>query len=315
MAKKQINTEHIEGRIYEFDLEVKQVKNKDSKNFGMDFIAGTLDVAVDEDGLNVVQVHYTYVSPTTAKGNANRTFNTLKKIIDTGKCWVADGKDEATMVSIDTSLALNDFYTDDGLVTVMRNEGGFIDIVTKITEDGIDRHKFTTDMVITNITTVEANEERQMPEYTSVRGAIFNFRNNLLPVEYRVLNPDGRKYFESLDVTGANPIYTKVWGTIDNITTMIEKKEESAWGGTVVTQVPRKQKAWVITGASGKAYPFPDEKTLTMEEITKAQQERETMLAEEKQRREAYKAQQASGAAAHQASVPNAGVATGGFTF
>ena len=149
--KKQINTEHIEGRIYEFDLEVKQVKNKESKNFGMDFIAGTLDVAVDEDGMNVVQVHYTYVSPTTSKGNANRTFNTLKKIIDTGKCWVADGKDEATMVSIDTSLALNDFYTDDGLVTVMRNEGGFIDIVTKITEDGIDRHKFTTDMVITNI--------------------------------------------------------------------------------------------------------------------------------------------------------------------
>ena len=39
------------------------------------------------------------------------------------------------------------------------------------------------------------------------------------------------------------------------------------------------------------------------------------MLAEEKQRREAYKAQQASGAAAPQASVPNAGVATGGFTF
>ena len=55
MAKKQINTEHIEGRIYEFDLEVKQVKNKDSKNFGMDFITGTLDVAVDEDGLNVVR--------------------------------------------------------------------------------------------------------------------------------------------------------------------------------------------------------------------------------------------------------------------
>ena len=107
--KKQINTEHIEGRIYEFDLEVKQVKNKESKNFGMDFIAGTLDVAVDEDGMNVVQVHYTYVSPTTSKGNANRTFNTLKKIIDTGKCWIADGKDEATMVSIDTSLALNDF--------------------------------------------------------------------------------------------------------------------------------------------------------------------------------------------------------------
>lgn len=57
--KKTINKETIEGRVYQFDLEVKKVQNTESENYGKDFISGTLEVAVDEDGLNVVPVHYT----------------------------------------------------------------------------------------------------------------------------------------------------------------------------------------------------------------------------------------------------------------
>ena len=108
--RKAQNTERIEGRIYQHDLTIKQVQNKDSKNFGKDFIAGNLEVATDEDGLNVIKVHFTYVTETTNSGAKNATFSTLKKIIEENNTWTTKGKDGATKVRIDTALALNDFY-------------------------------------------------------------------------------------------------------------------------------------------------------------------------------------------------------------
>ena len=66
--KKMLNSVHLEGRIYAHDLTVKTVQNEQSKNFGKEFIAGNLEVAVDEDGLNVIPVHFTYVTETTNSG-------------------------------------------------------------------------------------------------------------------------------------------------------------------------------------------------------------------------------------------------------
>ena len=66
--RKATNTEHIEGRIYQHDLAVKTVQNNASENFGKEFISGTLDIATDEEGCNVLTVHFTYVTETTKKG-------------------------------------------------------------------------------------------------------------------------------------------------------------------------------------------------------------------------------------------------------
>ena len=41
--KKMNNTETIQGRIFNHTLSVKQVKNKESANFGQDFINGTIN--------------------------------------------------------------------------------------------------------------------------------------------------------------------------------------------------------------------------------------------------------------------------------
>ena len=57
-----INTETIEGRVFQHDLKIKTVQNSQSPNFGKAFIQGNLEIATDEAGLNVVKVHYTYVS-------------------------------------------------------------------------------------------------------------------------------------------------------------------------------------------------------------------------------------------------------------
>lgn len=295
MKYKQ-NSERIEGRIYQHDLAIKTVQNQSSQNFGKEFIAGTLEVAVDDAGLNVIPVHFTYVTEVTSKGQTNRTFTVLKKIIDEGKTIVTDGMDEATKVRIDTALALNDFYTnDDSLVSVKTNEGGFVTIVNELSGEN-ERNTFSADMVITGVTRIEADEEKNIKEdYVTVKGAIFNFRGDLLPLEFIVKNAGGMKYFEDLGASNSEPVYTKVWGRINCETKTTIVEEESAFGEAAVKKYERKTKEWVITGTAKVPYEFGDEEVLTGEELTKAMQAREVMLADIKKRSEEYKAQKAAG--------------------
>ena len=290
--RRATNSERIEGRVYQHSLAIKTVQNQTSANFGKEFISGDLEVAVDEAGLNVIPVHFTYVTSTTSSGAENRTFSVLKKIIDGGKTWILNGKDEALKVRVDTAIALNDFYTQDGnLVSVKKNEGGFVSIINGELALENERNTFTVDMLITGVNRTEKNEEKNINEdFVTVRGAIFNFKNELLPVDFLVRNVDGMRYFEDLGVTGAEPIYTKVWGRINCGTILNEVKEDSAFGESAVRTYERKIREWVITGTAKIPYDFGDENILTAAEVTKAQQDREVMLAETKKRSEEYRA-------------------------
>ena len=289
--RKAINTERIEGRVYQHNLVIKTVQNQTSANYGKEFISGNLEVAVDEAGLNVIPVHFTYVTETTSSGNKNATYANLKKIIDDIKTWVSVGKDDAQKVRVDTAIALNDFYTqDDTLVSVKTNEGGFVSLVNDLCPEN-ERNTFASDMVITSVKRVEKDEEKNIDEdYVVVRGAIFNFRNDLLPVDFTVRHKDGMKYFEDLEVSNSEPIYTKVWGRIECRTIVNEVSEESAFGESSVRTYERKAKEWTITGTAKVPYDFGDEKVLTAAELTKAVQDREVMLAETKARSDEYRA-------------------------
>ena len=79
--KKMINTERVEGRIYQHNLVKKTVQNQASQNFGKEFISGNIEVAVDEEGLVVIPVHFTYVVETTNSGNKNPSFTTIDNSI------------------------------------------------------------------------------------------------------------------------------------------------------------------------------------------------------------------------------------------
>lgn len=314
--RKTINTERIEGRVYQHKLEIKTVQNQSSQNFGKPFIAGTIEVAVDEDCLNVIPVHFTYVTEVTSQGKENITYTNLKRIIDGGKTCITDGKDEAMKVSINTAIALNDFYAQDGsLVSVKTNEGGFVSIVSELKENEKDRNFFQADMLITGATRIEANPERNIDkDYVVVKGAIFNFRNDLLPVDFIIREANGMKYFEDLGATNAAPVYTKVWGRIECRTIVNEVAEESAFGEASVRTFERKTKEWVITGTAKVAYDFGDENILTEEEVRKAMQDREVMLADTKKRHDDYMANRTATSAPATAK-PTAPAATGTFNF
>ena len=293
--KKMINSERVEGRVYQHNLVKKTVQNQASQNFGKEFISGNIEVAVDEEGLVVIPVHFTYVVEQTNGGNKNATYSNLEKIINGGKTWITDGKDEALKVRIDTALAVNDFYTqDDRLVSAKVNEGGFVSIISELGPEN-ERNTFTEDMLITNVTRVEADPDKNIDkDYVIVKGAVFNFRNALLPVDFIVRNPDGMNHFEDLNASQNEPVFTKVWGRINCGSIVNEVKEETAFGEEAVRTYERKIREWIITGASKVPYDFGDETVLTAAEVQKAMQDRELMLADTKKRRDEYQAQRAA---------------------
>lgn len=289
-----INKCHIEGYLYEHALELK-TSGPNSKNPGTQFISGTISVATDNACLNVVPVHFTYVTATTSKGGVNATFTTLKNIIDGVLGTIMkDGKEKAGKVKIDTALDLNEFYTEkngkEELVSAKRNEGGFVHAVDVLAEDEGSRDTFECDMIITGATRIEANEEKQLPEKVIVKGAIFNFRKALLPVEFSATNVNAMNYFEGLNATSREPVFTKIWGHQVAETIVKTITEESAFGDASVKEVKNTRRDFVITGAAKTPYLWDDESTITVKELNEAIAARETYLATVKQRQDEYKA-------------------------
>ena len=292
--KSMINRTHIEGLLYQHDLELK-VTGEQSKNPGTEFITGNVEIATDDKGLNIVPVHFTYVTAVTSKGKPNATFNVLKAIIDgTHGTIMKDGKDNAAKFRIDSAIGLNEFYSDrngkEELVSVKRNEGGFVHLVNEINEDEKTRNTFEVDMIITGTKFIEADEERQLPEKLLVKGAVFNFRNDLMPIDLSVTNPNAINYFEGLEASNQNPIFTKVKGR--QVSEVIVKtiEEESAFGEASVREVKSTRKDFVITWAQKEPYEWDDENTITAKELTECMAARETALAAMKARQDEYKA-------------------------
>jgi hypothetical protein len=294
MKTAMINKTHIEGLLYEHNLELK-VSGPNSKNPGTEYITGTIGIATDDACLNVVSVHFTYVTSTTSKGGTNATFVTLKNIIDgVIKNYMKDGKDAAGKLRIDSALGLNEFYTDrngkEELVSAKRNEGGFVHVVDVLVDDEKSRNTFECDMIITGAVRQDANPERQIPEKVIVKGAIFDFRKSLLPVEFSATNPGAMNYFESLGATSKEPVFTKIWGRQVSETIVRTITEESAFGDASVREVKSTRRDFVITGAAKEPYIWDDESTITASELNDAITARETYLATLKQRNDEYKA-------------------------
>lgn len=298
MKNKFVNSVRIEGYVYQHSLAVKQVKNQKSENFGKDFINGKVSIATDEECMNVVDVHFSYVTPTTKNGGANRTYNVLNQIMN-GATVLNGGKENALKVQIDTSIALNDFYDKDGqLASPKRLEGGFATIINALNPDEAERNKFTTDILITSVVRTEADEEKKIDsDYVTIRGVIFDFRKSILPTDFRIRNEAGMAFFEDLGATKDEPVFTKIWGNVVSQTVTTKIEEPTAFGVPSIRTVTRSNKEYLVTGTAQEPGEL-SEATITMEELAKAVQDRNTYLATVKKNQEEYEASKNSGNAA-----------------
>lgn len=292
--RKFLNQCHIEGYLYEHNL-TQKITGQGSKNPGTEYISGTISIATDNAVTNIVDVHFTYVTVTTATGKANATYTTLKNIVDGNYKTYMEVGDQAVKLSVDSAIALNEFYSDrngqEELVSVKRNEGGFVHKVDVLDEDETKRNSFKCDIIITGLTHKEADEERKIPESCTVKGAIFDFRKSLLPVEFTTYNPKAIEYFESQEPSNRNPFATQLWGNQVSMTTTREIRTESAFGDDDVRIVKSTRKDWVIKGSARVPYDWDDESSsMTVEELNKAIKNRELDLADLKHRSDEWKA-------------------------
>ena len=312
MKKTRSNNTHIEGVLYEHDLQAKE-SGENSKNPGTPFISGTISIATDDAMTNIVPIHFTYVTATFGSGKPNDTYTTLNNIINgTFGSYMKDGAEKAVKLRVDSALGLNEFYTDrngkEELVSAKRNEGGFVHKVDTLDEDEKVRNTFKVDMLINNVTRTEADDEKNIPEKVIVKGAIFDFRKNLLPVEFSATNPNAMNYFEGLGATQKEPVFTCVWGRQVSETIVRQIVTESAFGEDEVREVKNSRRDFVITGAAKEPYVWDDESSITAAELNEAIQKREVDLAAMKKRQDEYKASKNK-------ITPAAAPAQGGFNF
>lgn len=313
MKKTMINQTHIEGILYEHSLEAK-VSGDTSKNPGTPFITGTISIATDDAMTNIVPVHFTYVTATFGSGKPNDTYTTLNNIVNgTFGTYMKDGADKAVKLRVDSALGLNEFYTDrngkEELVSAKRNEGGFVHKVDTLDEDEKVRNTFKADMVITTATLVEGDPEKNTVDKVIVKGAIFDFRKSLLPVEFSATNKNAMNYFLGLGASIKNPVFTCVWGRQVSETIVRQIVTESAFGEDEVREVKNTRRDFVITGAAKEPYVWDDESSITAAELNEAIQKREVDLAAMKQRQDEYRASK------NRITPANATPAQGGFNF
>lgn len=312
MKKTMINQTHIEGVLYEHNLEAK-VSGDTSKNPGTPFISGSISIATDDAMTNIVPVHFTYVTANFGSGKPNDTYTTLNNIINgTFGTYMKDGADKAVKLRVDSALGLNEFYTDrngkEELVSAKRNEGGFVHKIDALDEDEKVRNTFKADMVITSVKHIEADDEKNLPEKCIVKGAIFDFRKSLLPIEFSATNPNAMRYFESLEASQKSPVFTCVWGRQVSEVVVRQIVTESAFGEDEVREVKNTRRDFVITGAAKEPYVWDDESSITAAELNEAIQKREVDLAAMKKRQDEYRASRGQAQA-------TAAPAQGGFNF
>jgi len=299
MKKNMINEAHVEGILYDHKLE-KKVSGPNSKNPGTEYIQGTISVATDDKMENVINIHYTYQTAVTSKGNENKTYTTLNKILTDNPTVLNIGADNAVKVRCDPAIGLLEWYrelTDEKPTSVVRNEGGFVHIVNNINEDEKIRNTFKADMLITSVKEVEADPEKNQEAYVKVRGAIFDFRNTLLPVEFVVRSKGGMNYFSGLEASPKHPVFTCVWGRQLSKTVVTRTVTESAFGEDEVRERNSTTREFVITGCSKEPYEWDDESTITAAELSQAMSDRELYLASMKKRQEEYQASKAGASA------------------
>ena len=292
--KNTINQVHLEGWLYQHQLTLK-VTGENSKNPGTQYINGTIDIATDDNLTNIVTVHYTYVTAKTNLGSENRTFTTLQNIIKgTLGSVMEHGADKAAKLRVDTSIGLNEFYSNrtgsEELVSVKRNEGGFIHPTQNLANDEKMRNTFKCDILIYKVRRIEADEERNRPEQAIVSGYIFDFRQAILPVDLTVINPAAIDYFEGLEASEKNPCFTQVSGSqISRVITM-RKESQGAFGEPLVEESTSTQRDFLITWAAGEPYVWDDESSITAAEFQEKVQNRNLYLAGIKQRQDEYNA-------------------------
>ena len=292
MKQNMVNNVEVRGYVFSHTLQAK-VSGPNSKNPGTPFIQGEINVAKSMDAMDVVPVHFSYVTENLRSGAPNQTYQNLMKLINDGQSkTIEGGSDNPNRVRISGAIEVNDFYDrEDNLRSPKRIRGGFIHFLNANEQVGEPEKavQFNADVILfdANLREVENGED-----YYQVRGYTFAFNNAAIPVELTVCK-EGVAFFEKLGIDQENPYFGNVWGTIKSNVIEIQQDTDDSdigFGEIVIRPTTRTFRSWEITGA--KQPQEIDESTITLEELQKLLEDRAVYLAGVKKRSDEWRASQ-----------------------
>lgn len=276
MKEHFINDAKIRGYVFSHTLQERESTSEKTK--GQKYIFGNINVATDEDLLNVVPISF-FVNEKTSKGTTNATFTNLRQIIEEYQ----ESNPKAMRVRVDGSVDVNDFYSREGeLVSAKRVRGSFLHFLNANEEIGDNPAYFEAEALFQGCAEKEGN---QGDPYLELKGFVFNYRGDVLPVTFTSSSEAGMAFFENCDITTSEPYFGKVWGKIVSTVVEVEKEADDSavgFGTQVVQPTTRTFRTWEIIGANVPAEL--DESTVTLAEVAAKLQEREGRLAELKSR-------------------------------
>lgn len=268
--RSEYNNVSVDGLLFDHNLSKQTSRN------GVDYIRGEVEIATDSDCVNTVKVHFTYVPATTKSGKKSMTYDNLEKVINGEFVSVKkSGVVSATFLRVSGQIEKNDFVSSQSkeIVEATRISGSFVNEGAR--DNG--HATFVADMLITNYSERDSNFDNDT--YGVIKGFIFNYRNEFLPVQFNVPSDNGgMEYFASQDISNNNPLLISVGG---NITTTVKAVEsETAFG---VRSSSRNLHSWDITSA-GNPYvepgSFDDNPIMTFDDIKEGIAKRAEHLAE-----------------------------------
>ena len=289
--KQMTNEIQIQGYVFSFGgngLFHNTVDNPKSKMNGVDYINGTVNVATDEDGANVVPVRFNFVTEKYGKsGKENPSWGVLNDIEDGDKTWEAQGKEGAYKIRLTCSASSNPFVGQDGkMVDRPSINVNFAHLANNGFNEN-QRNTFKFDMVVVNFAMHEVEDG---DDYGVINGYVFDsYRKEATPVSLVVRMPEAISYFEGLDASTANPIFQTVWGNIVSTTIRREQEVESAFGAPQITYTTSTQREWVVTGAATDPGEFGDEAIITEDELVETLNNHENNIAAAQARYDAKK--------------------------
>ena len=274
--RKTVNSVNIRGYVFSHRLN-ERVTGPASKNPGQEFINGSIEIATDEQATTTVRVNFSYVTPKFRNGSENQTYTILKRILTSNDVYEQVGT-RAIKVRVDGQFEPNVYKNKrtNEIVETTQIGGSFVHELNPGESFGASPAKFNVDMVISNM------HEREFANGGSVfqvKGHVFNWRQDLVPITFTVAGEDGRKYFE--DHEGDLPMFTNVWGDIESeVVTSKRETQASAFGAPQVETTERHVLRWNITGCSPEPYDYDEIK----DEMKSKALDYETYVAQQRER-------------------------------
>lgn len=255
---KTYNNIDMKGRLFTHNLEVKDFDKGEA-------ITGTVTLEVDDKG-TTVDISM-FARATFNNGKHNGTYDILDDIIAGNYKTVADNGDEADWLSITGSIDVSYYPAKNGggdeefgLSRGQRIRGSFINPNKKHEY----RNRWTLDLMITQVTEVEADEEKNLPRMARVNGYFADdYNERLMEVSLQARKPQAIDVLLNLPVSFDAPYFTSIWGEQQIVKRVVVKK--SMFGDDEVKEFDNK--SWVITGMATEPYEFGDKAAITKEEF------------------------------------------------